>query len=66
MLCDLSQYVVGLRADAALDKSQHIGFKQDTSWYRCLARLDGQPKIAAPLKMPSTDTVSPFVTLEAR
>jgi HK97 family phage major capsid protein len=66
MLCDLSQYIIGLRSEAALDKSQHVGFTRDTSYYRCLSRLDGQPKIAAPLKMPSTDTVSPFVTLEAR
>jgi HK97 family phage major capsid protein len=44
MLCDLSQYIIGLRSEALLDKSQHVGFTRDTSYYRCLSRLDGQPK----------------------
>lgn len=65
-LYDFSQYVIGLRADFALAKSQHAGFASDTSYYRGIIRVDGQPKLSAPVTPKYGDTLSPFVVLGAR
>jgi HK97 family phage major capsid protein len=66
MLCDFSQYVVGLRADVRLEKSMHAGFTSDTSHYRVVLRADGQPLWDAAYTPNAGDTLSPFVMLEAR
>ena len=47
-LYDFSQYVIGVRADASLDKSQHIGFRRNMTTYRLQLRVDGMPNISAP------------------
>jgi HK97 family phage major capsid protein len=66
ILADLSQYLVGVRANFSLAKSGHAGFQDDTSYYRGLIRVDGQPKLNAPITPHKGVTVSPFVVLEAR
>ena len=66
MLLDLSSYIVGVRADFTLAKSMHAGFQSDTSYYRGIIRLDGQPKLNAPLTPHTGLTLSPFVTLDTR
>jgi hypothetical protein len=47
-------------------KSVHAGFAQDKSYSRGIIRVDGQPKLAAPITPDSGDTLSPFVTLDIR
>jgi HK97 family phage major capsid protein len=66
MLADLSQYAVGLRAEILLEKSAHVGFKDDSTWYRAIVRADGQPTWDQPYTPAYGDTLSPFVVLEAR
>jgi HK97 family phage major capsid protein len=66
MLADFSQYVVGVRADFSLTKSVHAGFTSDTSYYRGIIRVDGQPKRSAPMTPDNGNTVSPFVVLATR
>jgi len=65
-LYDFSQYIVGMRADFQLAKSMHAGFASDTSYYRGIIRVDGQPKLAAPITPLNGSTLSPFVVLETR
>lgn len=65
-LYDFSQYVVGMRSVFTLEKSGHVGFASDTSMYRGLIRVDGQPKVARPITPANGGaTLSPFVTLAA-
>ena len=40
-LCDFSQYAIGIRRDASLDRSGHIGFAKDTETFRLQARVAG-------------------------
>jgi len=65
-LYDFSQYVIGMRADMTLAKSQHAGFQSDTSYYRSILRCDGQPKLSAPVTPKYGDSLSPFVLLADR
>lgn len=65
-LYDFSQYVVGLRSDFTLAKSQHVGFTSDTTYYRGIIRVDGMPKMPAPVTPDAGDTLSPFVVLDDR
>jgi len=58
-LYDFSQYVVGMRAEFQLAKSQHAGFANDKSYYRGIIRVDGQPKLSAPITPFSGDTALP-------
>jgi HK97 family phage major capsid protein len=66
MLADFSQFVVGMRAEFQLAKSAHIGFETDSSAYRGVIRVDGQPKLSAPITPLHGDTLSPFVVLQTR
>lgn len=43
MLCDFSQYAIGLRKELAVDKSGHPHFSSDQTDYRAIIRVDGQP-----------------------
>ena len=65
-LYDFSGYVVGLRQDFSIDKSAHVGFTRDTTYYRGLLRADGQPKLASAITPKHGDSLSPFVVLETR
>ncbi len=62
-LCDFTSYAIGLRKEATLDKSQHVGFARDVETYRLQVRLDGQPTIQAPITPLNGSTLSPFVVL---
>jgi len=67
MLCDFSQYVVGLRQDMRFDTSIHVGFSTDELLARIIERHDGQPLWDEPLTLlDGSTTVSPFVCLAAR
>jgi len=67
MLCDFSQYAIGLRADLRIDLSPHLYFQTDQIAARLITRLDGAPlwNEALTLKDGST-TVSPFIVLQTR
>ncbi len=65
-LYDFSQYVVGIRQEFQLAKSVEAGFTQDKSYYRGIIRVDGQPKLSAPVTPANGQTLSPFVVLAAR
>jgi HK97 family phage major capsid protein len=65
-LLDLSQYFVGVRSDATLERSIHPGFRRAVVTFRMMIRVDGMPAIAAPITPPhSAPTTSAFVTLAA-
>ena len=65
-LYDFSQYAVGLRAELRIEKSGHVGFTRDTTYYRGVVRADGQPMWDAPYTPANGSTTSPFVVLETR
>lgn len=67
MLCDFSQYVVGLRAGMRFDTSIHPHFETDEILSRIIERHDGQPLWDQALTLADGSTsVSPFVVLGAR
>lgn len=67
MLCDFSQYVVGLRGEMRFDVSIHPGFLTDELYARLIERHDGQPLWDSALTLEDgSTTVSPFVVLGAR
>jgi HK97 family phage major capsid protein/HK97 family phage prohead protease len=63
ILADFQQYVVGNRQEIEIAMSEHAGFNEDETQWRCIARCDGQPYINGPVKIGSgaNDTVSAFV-----
>ncbi len=67
MLCDFSQYVVGLRSEMRFDMSIHVHFTTDELLARLIERHDGQPLWDSALTLEDGSTqVSPFVVLAAR
>ena len=67
MLADFSQYVVGLRQDMRFDTSIHVAFETDEILSRIIERHDGMPLWDSALTLEDgSNTVSPFVVLEAR
>jgi len=67
LLCDLSQYIIGLRVGMrfALDESRY--FESDEVVAKIIERHDGQPLWNEPLTLEDgSNQVSPFVTLDAR
>ncbi|MBK7793011.1 MAG: phage major capsid protein [Betaproteobacteria bacterium] len=67
MLCDLKNYLVGLRQNAELLVDSSIGFKESEIWFRLNCRVDGQPALASAITpRVGSATLSPFVTLDAR
>ena len=66
-LYDFSAYLIGLRREIALDRSNAPGWHEDQISFRCGLRIDGQPALAAPVTPAGGgDTLSPFVILGAR
>lgn len=67
VLADWMGYIIGLRADASIVRDDSRHFDTDEVAFRMILRLDGQPVNSAPVKLrDGTNTVSHFVTLEAR
>jgi HK97 family phage major capsid protein len=67
ILCDLSQYAIGLRKDATIQRSNDAYFATDEIGFKLTLRCDGQPLAASPTKLrDGTNTVSCCVTLAAR
>jgi HK97 family phage major capsid protein len=65
-LCDFSQYTIGLREGAAIDKSQHVGWQTDETGYRLIMRVDGQGRWKSAFTPANGSTLSWCVTLETR
>ena len=63
-LADFQSYAIGIRREASLDRSAHIGFAKDTETFRLHARVAGQPLISTPITPLNGSTLSPFVTLD--
>lgn len=67
VLCDLSQYAIGLRKDMSLDRSMHVGFLTDQIGYRAIMRVDGQSRWNKPVTpLNGTASLSWCVALQAR
>lgn len=67
MLCDFSQYVVGLRQGMRFDTSIHVHFQTDEILSRIIERHDGQPLWDKALTLlDGSTTVSPFIVLGER
>lgn len=66
LLADFSQYVIGLRKEISLAKSQHAGFADDTSYYRAIIRADGQGRWNRPFTPLEGPTQSWCVALGTR
>ena len=65
MLCDLSQYAIGLKADMAIARSEHAFFQSDEIGFRVIVRADGMSlwdKAITPAS--GTTTLSWAVSLE--
>lgn len=71
ILADWSQYLVGQKsgqgAAGKYDTSIHLKFDADQTCFRFVFRIDGQPWWPSSFQPPnSADTISPFITLDAR
>jgi HK97 family phage major capsid protein len=67
MMCDFSQYAVGMRQELRIEKSNSPGWSTDESAWRCIVRIDGQPLWDRVLTLKDgVTTVSPFITLAER
>ena len=67
ILCDLSQYAVGMRSDMRLEMSKDVYFASAEIAHRLLVRCDGMPLWDEPMTLADgTSTVSPFVAIEDR
>ena len=65
-LYDFSQYAIGIRKDISIDRSRHAGFTTDSTYFRGILRADGTPTWRQAYQPKNGDTLSPFVTVEAR
>ncbi len=67
ILADFSRYLVGLRADAMIQRDSSAYFASDEIGFRLVLRCDGLPMDNTPMKLrDGTNTVSPFIALGAR
>ena len=66
LLCDFSQYQIGIAADVALDRSMHVGFTTDETGYRTIVRADGQGLWSSSYTPANGDTQSWCVALATR
>lgn len=65
-LVDLSQYVIGLCKEVAIDKSNAPGWTEDMTDYRVLIRVDGQGTWNKAITLKNDDSLSWAVTLVER
>ena len=66
LLCDFSQYQIGIAADVALDRSMHVGLTTDETGYRTIVRADGQGLWSSSYTPANGDTQSWCVALATR
>jgi len=63
---DFSAYALGMRKEMAIDKSIAPGWTEDLVSYRIIIRFDGQGVLSSAITPENGDTLSPFVSLDAR
>lgn len=64
LLCDPTQYFLGIRQGMVLESTKAENFSSDLISFRLIVRLDGQPAWNQPLQLKDgTSEVSPFVIL---
>ena len=66
MLCDFSQYAVGLRVGVSLAVSGHSAFTSDQQVWRLRMRVDGKPLLGTSVTPKNGDALSAFVKLATR
>ena len=67
ILADLSKYLAVVKGAMKSDTSIHLWFDQNTTAFRFVMRLNGQPWLSAPIARKSgSNTLSHFITLAAR
>jgi len=66
ILCDLSQYAIGMRKEISLDRSNAPGWMEDMTDYRVIVRVDGQGTWDKPVTPKNGTTLSWCVALENR
>jgi HK97 family phage major capsid protein len=63
---DFSFYIIGDRAPLVIDASTHVGFTSNTTYWRFVKRVDGQPWLDTYFTPKhGTATLSPFCALAA-
>lgn len=67
ILADMSQYLVARKGGVQADTSIHVKFTTDEQAFRFIMRVDGQPAWSSAITpFKGSNTLSPFITLEAR
>ena len=67
VLADFSQYVLGIRREVTVERSNAAGWLEDASDWRAIIRFDGQGKWSGPVTpVKGGETLSWAVTLAAR
>ena len=66
ILCDLTQYAVGIRKEIALDRSIAPGWLEDLTDFRAIVRADGQGLWNKPITPKNGNPLSWCITLAAR
>jgi HK97 family phage major capsid protein len=67
ILADLSKYLAVVKGALKSDVSIHLWFDQNTTAFRFVLRMNGQPWLSAPIARKSgSNTLSHFIRLEAR
>ena len=66
LLADFSQYSIGLRREMSVERSGHVGFADDSSYFRTILRADGQGRWASAITPRNGDSLSWCIALETR
>jgi HK97 family phage major capsid protein len=66
ILCDPTQFVLGMRKEVSIEKSGHVYFATDVSAYRAILRADGRGRWSSALTPKNGDTLSWCLALATR
>lgn len=66
LFVDFREYMIGMRKEVVLDKSNAVGWATDEMAYRTILRVDGRGRWTAPVTPLNGDTLSWCVKLAAR
>jgi HK97 family phage major capsid protein len=67
VLADLSKYLAVVKGSVKADTSIHLWFDQNTTAFRFVMRMNGQPWLSAPIaRKNGANTLSHFITLATR
>lgn len=67
ILADMSKYLAAVKGAVQSDVSIHLWFDQNTTAFRFVLRMNGQPWLSAPIaRKNGSNTLSHFITLQTR